>query len=678
MGMKKILVIDYDQSSLASLQGILSKEGYQIVTAADGQSGWDKYNKEQPDLVLMEAMLPKVHGFELCQRITSERNSQATVFIMTGVYKDRVYRTEALRTYGASEYFEKPLKMAEILASIAAVLGKPEARPEAGPAQASPVFAAAPAQPARETRTEPAPAEPRRREKPRSDEDRFSLPADLDRLSREIPKVKVPAPVRHDAPPEAKYQALADELLKSVVVESAVPKPPVAPKPSNGNGNGNGNGRGSAEIDQFLKSALAGLDLEKEKVKAPKPVPTPPPTVAFKPKDEPAPAPAVEKPKTQAAPAPAPEIPAAAPLEPVTKNTLTPGDPGSDISPFFTPGKPKPEAPVEKPRVHAAPAPPVKPAPAPKPAFKPAEAPERKPAPSRSEAKAKEAEVIAATDLFGSLEETKTRKSPATLVLVGVTVAALAVAGFFVLRPKNSAPKAESLTTQQAVTPANVPAPPVEEAPAPKVDPAPVKPKPQPQAKKQDPAPAGVEAIVPASVTSVVPPPIAPQSGPGAGTDAAKSDAPAIKTEEPPAVKTEETSPLGSETGAGIAAAPAAAASEPSPVPAAPPVREGDLIELGAATELPKLVKSVNPVYPASAQRLGIAGTITVNALIDEKGNVIDTAILKGIQDDMGLIRSAETAVKKWKFQPARKNGVAVKVWKSFVIAFKPEGTSAA
>ena len=79
--MKKILIIDYDQSSLASLQGILDKEGYRVVTATDGQAGWDKYNKESPDLVLMEAMLPKVHGFELCQRITSERNSQATVFI---------------------------------------------------------------------------------------------------------------------------------------------------------------------------------------------------------------------------------------------------------------------------------------------------------------------------------------------------------------------------------------------------------------------------------------------------------------------------------------------------------------------------------------------------------------------------------------------------------------------
>src|SRR4030066_622125 len=170
MGMKKILVIDYDQSSLVSLQGILTEEGYQVVTAGDGQAGWDKYNKESPDLVLMEAMLPKVHGFELCQRITSERNSQAPVFIMTGVYKDRVYRTDALRTYGSSEYCENPLKRAELLASIEAVLGKPEVKPEFKPVEMKPL---------REIKPEPVPVEPRRREKPKSDDDGFSLPADL-------------------------------------------------------------------------------------------------------------------------------------------------------------------------------------------------------------------------------------------------------------------------------------------------------------------------------------------------------------------------------------------------------------------------------------------------------------------------------------------------------------------
>ena len=142
---KKILVIDYDQNSLAHLQGVLTKEGFQVVTASDGQAGWDKYNKELPDLVLMEAMLPKVHGFELCQRITSERNSQATVFIMTGVYKDRVYRTEALRTYGAAEYFEKPLRMGDLMASICSVLGKPEPRPEAAqPAKPEPAHSEIP------------------------------------------------------------------------------------------------------------------------------------------------------------------------------------------------------------------------------------------------------------------------------------------------------------------------------------------------------------------------------------------------------------------------------------------------------------------------------------------------------------------------------------------------------
>ena len=50
--MKKILVIDYDQGALASLQGILVKEGYEVVTAGDGQAGWDKFNRESPDLVL--------------------------------------------------------------------------------------------------------------------------------------------------------------------------------------------------------------------------------------------------------------------------------------------------------------------------------------------------------------------------------------------------------------------------------------------------------------------------------------------------------------------------------------------------------------------------------------------------------------------------------------------------
>ena len=140
----------------------------------------------------------------------------------------------------------------------------------------------------------------------------------------------------------------------------------------------------------------------------------------------------------------------------------------------------------------------------------------------------------------------------------------------------------------------------------------------------------------------------------------------AVKTDDPASRPATDPAGTGSELAAGAVA-----------TPAAPPVNEGDLVELSAANEPPKLVKSVEPVYPVTAQRLGIGGSITVNALIDEKGSVIDTGILKGIQDDKGLGRAAETAVKKWKFQPARKNGVAVKVWKPFVIAFKADANPA-
>jgi len=697
--MKKILIVDYDQGSLASLQGVLAGEGYTIVTAADGQAGWDKYNKESPDLVLMEAMLPKVHGFELCQRITSERNSQATVFIMTGVYKDRVYRTEALRTYGASEYFEKPLKMAELLASVQAVLGKPEPKPEEEAA------AAEPQAPVREIRAEAAPAEPRKREKARTDDSLFSLPEDLDRMAREIPKMRRTAPATHEPSIEPRLEALADDLLKSVIIETKTPKASV-PKPDNGNGNGNGNGK--AEIDQFMASALAGFDLNKEKIKVPKtaplppppvvkaPVPTPPPVAAREPKPSPAPAP----PKV-----PAPEPPIARPVPADMKNTLTPGDPGSDLSPFFTPEKPKPAAPVEKQRVQPAPAPPV-PAPTSKPAkpaeraakpatpvlehVRPAPAPPKpeppRPAPVAPDIVKKDIQPTMSGDIFQDFHET-TEKPPSgfpKIVAVGIGVVALAAAGFIFLRPKHRAPApVVPQETVQALQQSNTPSQPVEEPPAaPVVKPAPVKQKAQPKAKPADPEPAGADAILP-NMTAAAAPPLTggqPAAGPdnsqtGSPSSQSQADAQQAKTEEAPPAKTEAEAPHG--TAAEAAAASAAGAENGAPTPIVPPVNEGELIELSSVTEVPKLIKSADPVYPQTAQRLGVGGSITVNALIDEKGNVIDTAILKGIKDDKGLGRAAETAVRKWKFQPARKNGVAVKVWKSFVIAFKADANPA-
>lgn len=687
--MKKILVIDYDQNSLASLQGILAGLGYQVVTAADGQTGWDKYNKESPDLVLMEAMLPRVHGFELCQRITSERNSQATVFIMTGVYKDRVYRTEALRTYGASEYFEKPLKMAELLASVKAVLGKPEPRPaEARPAPAAampqPAAAEAAAPPAAEIR--PVPAEARRRERPKSDDSIFALPADLDRLSKELPKVRKPAPVRPEQAAEPKFDALADELLKTVLVESSTPKI-VKPKPAGGNGNGTNGGGAGPDIDRFLKSALADLDLNKEKVKAakpapPAPAPAPPAPVKDKPAAEPVktaapepkPAPATPPPAApRPMPAPAPARPLAAPAAADMKNTLTPGDPGSDLSPFFVPEKPKPAAkPVERmetPRREAANREPerrerAKTAP---PAPNPAAAPAALPVPERSEAS-----VIASAGIFEDIAAPKDKKGFPKILVAVLGVAAVAAVAFILLKPKRPAPAPPVQPPAQTTTQTEAASLPVqEEAPAPKPAPKKV----QPQVK---PADAVAAAILPAETSAPALPPPGGKNGPGTGGPAASGSSPAVQEQATP--KTEEAAPPAVLTEGNP---PPSAATEPAPTtdagsaPSAAPVSTGDLVELATVTEQPRLIKRADPIYPQAAQRIGREGSITVNALVDEKGNVIDTSILKGIQDDKGLAKAAETAVRKWKFQPALKNGVAVKVWKPFVIVFKAEANPA-
>ena len=699
MALKKILVIDYDQSTLATLSGVLAKEGYAVVTAGDGQAGWDKYNKESPDLVLMEAMLPKVHGFELCQRITSERNSQATVFIMTGVYKDRIYRTEALRTYGASEYFEKPLKMAEILTSIQAVLGKPEPRTEPEP----PVLEARPA---------PIMAEPRKREKPRSDDDIFSLPADLDQLTRDIPRAKKPAPARRESPAEVRFESLADDLLRSVVVDPALQK-----KPAERTNGGNGNGNDGPDIDQFLKSALAGLDLSSEKVKAPKPAPPQPPVIEKPVIEKPVIAkPAVEKPIFERPviekpivekPRPVHTIPDAAftiPDLPAKKNTLTPGDPGSDISPFFRPEKPKVEARTEAPRIQTPPPPPIVPAAArpSRPAERPVPEPVKhepvkrepiktepvRPEPTKSEVKIPEISITASGDIFQKrdifehVEEEKPKKGFPTLLAVTVGVAAVAVAAFLFLRPKPAPRTDETFRAAQTVTEQAPPVQPVVETPPPEIKVEPVKPKPKPAAKKAQPEPEVAEGILvpvdPAAVLSLSDNKAGSGNAGvqgGASSAQGQAEAPPVKTgETAPPAKTEAEPPQG--TAAETAANPDPGLMVAAPA-AGPPAKEGDLVELGSVTSPPTLLKRINPVYPQVAQQLGVEGTITVNALIDEKGNVIDTGILKGIKDDKGLGKAAEAAVRKWKFEPARKDGVAVKVWKSFLIAFKAEKTGA-
>ena len=122
MAEKKILVVDYEPASLAHVAKLLKSNKFRVVTAVDGQAGWEAFVTEKPDLVVVEAMLPKLHGFDLTQKISRETQGRVPVVLITGLYKGPQYRQEATSNLGAAEYFEKPLDENAFVAAVKRLL----------------------------------------------------------------------------------------------------------------------------------------------------------------------------------------------------------------------------------------------------------------------------------------------------------------------------------------------------------------------------------------------------------------------------------------------------------------------------------------------------------------------------------------------------------------------------
>lgn len=123
---RKILIVDYDPQSLDSLSKLFEEYSIKIIKANDGVAGYEKFKSEKPDLVLLEAMLPKMHGFDLSLKISQETEGRVPVVIITGVYKGPKYKNEALRSFGASDYFEKPFDEKNLVNSVLSLLSEEE------------------------------------------------------------------------------------------------------------------------------------------------------------------------------------------------------------------------------------------------------------------------------------------------------------------------------------------------------------------------------------------------------------------------------------------------------------------------------------------------------------------------------------------------------------------------
>ena len=114
----KILVVDDEQNILDVVSAYLEKEGFEVITAMDGQAALDIYNKETIHLIVLDLMLPKVTGEEVCSRI---RSSSSVPIIMLTAKADEDEKIEGI-SIGADDYLTKPFSVRELVVRVRALL----------------------------------------------------------------------------------------------------------------------------------------------------------------------------------------------------------------------------------------------------------------------------------------------------------------------------------------------------------------------------------------------------------------------------------------------------------------------------------------------------------------------------------------------------------------------------
>jgi len=116
-----------DNAELAKLlELILRRAGYEIVVAEDGVSALDAYRHAPPDLVLLDIMLPRMDGYEVCERLRGELHAEVPIIMLSSL--DSPLDMERSRTVGATDHVAKPFDRDQLLATIRYHLGEsPEA-----------------------------------------------------------------------------------------------------------------------------------------------------------------------------------------------------------------------------------------------------------------------------------------------------------------------------------------------------------------------------------------------------------------------------------------------------------------------------------------------------------------------------------------------------------------------
>jgi DNA-binding response OmpR family regulator len=117
----KILLVDDEEQNLNFFEDVLTPENYSIAKARDGFEALDLFDKFQPDMVLLDLMMPRLNGFEVCSRLKQNTRTRQTPIIMLTGLDDEEARAHA-RQLGVADVLLKPVERDRLLAHVRAQL----------------------------------------------------------------------------------------------------------------------------------------------------------------------------------------------------------------------------------------------------------------------------------------------------------------------------------------------------------------------------------------------------------------------------------------------------------------------------------------------------------------------------------------------------------------------------
>ncbi len=609
----KILIVDFDDDSILALSEYLKSEGFHTIVAGDGEAGLEKCKLENPDLVIVEPMISKLHGFELCSIITHDFNGHIPVIILTKFYREEQFKIEATSAYGAAAFLSKPFKGPEILSTIKDLLKE------------------------------------KTKEKEDEDKDMAEDTQNLDDFSElALENLKIDTKT---AEVNLQMEEIDNEILEPV---STLKNTPMKEEKSPDI---------KTQIDKMLEDTLSEFGLNLQKSAPPKSgvkrsaSPEAPMGITGEKGRVEEHATADQEEDREDSEIPVEEVP----IDPVKESVLATSM----------------ERESQKPKKKTEPA--------------PANKEERIFSAMEDEGKIKISPIEV---LKNSL--TYLKKLPLKFIIPFLLVAAVALSASFIFRRgKNSSPIPQNMTsaihpvqketnvepeevlikeaTEEEESPVALPPQGPPEKPAaqtPKEEGAEVKTKVnevfavnEPGSRTQDIESVNLEEDVLAETAANAPEPILPQKIP-----------PTPRADMQESVNTLSASPSTEQNSMGNAGnvlEKEQTMEKSQPNDDSDPVRTGDLIPLAEVDIEPEIAKRVDPKYPSLAFQRGVEGKVVINVLISETGDVIETAIIKGITGPYGFNEECDKAARQWKFAPAFKSGAKVKVWKTISFTFK-------